>query len=222
MSQCANPIRGEVARFTLLDSCGVPVTGDGSAQVTTDAWTEITITPNYEDGTRLLQLKANGEPCVNEQGPSFLNWIDEVTNLCTLDVDLIALVFGEDPIVSTAEADFVGVQFGTGLLNARFSKEIWQPVAGEDSCDAEGNQRWVYWAFPHEYNARVQELTFTNDVFTFGFASMSKPASPLWDIGDPWLSDSPVSTWGPGKHFAFAITTVQPPEPACGAVEIFS
>jgi hypothetical protein len=222
ISVCANPIRGEIVRFTLLDACGVPVTGDGSAQVTTDAWTEITITPNYEDGTRLLQLKANGEPCVNEQGPSFLNWIDEVTNLCTLDVDLIALVFGEDPIVSTAEADFVGVQFGTGLLNARFSKEIWQPVAGEDSCDAEGNQRWVYWAFPHEYNARVQELTFTNDVFTFGFASMSKPASPLWDIGDPWLSDSPVSTWGPGKHFAFAITTVQPPEPACGAVEIFS
>lgn len=222
MSVCANPIRGEVARFTLLDACGVPVTGDGSAQVTTDAWTEITITPNYEDGTRLLQLKANGEPCVNEQGPSFLNWIDEVTNLCTLDVDLIALVFGEDPIVSTAEADFVGVQFGTGLLNARFSKEVWQPVAGEDSCDAEGNQRWIYWAFPHEYNARVQELTFTNDVFTFGFASMSKPASPLWDIGDPWLSDSPVSTWGPGKHFAFAITTVAPPEPACGAVEIFS
>lgn len=222
MSVCANPIRGEVARFTLLDACGVPVTGDGSAQVATDAWTEITITPNYEDGTRLLQLKANGEPCVNEQGPSFLNWIDEVTNLCTLDVDLIALVFGEDPIVSTAEADFVGVQFGTGLLNARFSKEVWQPVAGEDACDADGNQRWIYWAFPHEYNARVQELTFTNDVFTFGFASMSKPASPLWDIGDPWLSDSPVSTWGPGKHFAFAITTVAPPEPACGAVEIFS
>ena len=222
ISVCANPIRGEIVRFTLLDACGVPVTGDGSAQVTTDAWTEITITPNYEDGTRLLQLKANGEPCVNEQGPSFLNWIDEVTNLCTLDVDLIALVFGEDPIVSTAEADFVGVQFGTGLLNARFSKEIWQPVAGEDACDSEGNQRWVYWAFPHEYNARVQELTFTNDIFTFGFASMSKPASPLWDIGDPWLSDSPVSTWGPGKHFAFAITTVAPPEPACGAVEIFS
>jgi hypothetical protein len=222
MSVCANPIRGEIARFTLLDQCGVPVTGDGSAQVTTDAWTEITITPNYEDGTRLLQLKANGEPCVNEQGPSFLNWIDEVTNLCTLDVDLIALVFGEDPIVSVPLADFVGVQFGTGLLNARFSKEIWQPVAGEDACDAEGNQRWIYWAFPHEYNARVQELTFTNDVFTFGFASMSKPASPLWDIGDPWLADSPVSTWGPGKHFAFAITTVQPPEPACGAVEIFS
>jgi len=220
VSICASPIRGEVARFTLLNSCGVPVTGDGSAQVTTDSWTEITATPNYEDGTRLLQLKANGQPCVNEQGPSFLNWVDEVTNLCTLDVDLIALVFGEDPIVDGS--DFSGVTFGDGLLNARFSKEIWQPVAGEDACDVEGNQRWIYWAFPHEFNARVQELSFTNDVFTFGFASMTKPASPLWDIGDPWLADSPMTTWDPGKHFAFNITTVQPPVAACGAVEIGS
>ena len=220
MSICANPIRGEVARFTLLDACGAPVTGDGSAQVTTDAWTEITVTPNYEDGTRLLQLKANGQPCVNEQEPSFLNWVDEVTNLCTLDVDLIALVFGDDPIVDGSE--FSGVTFGTGLLSARFSKEIWQPVAGEDACDASGNQRWIYCAFPHEFNARVQELTFTNDVFTFGFASMSKPASPLWNIGDPWLADSPVATWEPGKHFAFNITTVQPPVAACGALEIES
>jgi hypothetical protein len=220
VSICASPIRGEVARFTLLNSCGVPVTGDGSAQVTTDAWTEITVTPNYEDGTRLLQLKANGEPCVNEQSPSFLNWIDEVTNLCTLDVDLIALVFGEDPIVDGSE--FSGVTFGTGLLNARFSKEVWQPVAGDDACDENGLQRWIYWAFPHEYNARVEALTFTNDVFTFGFASMSKAASPLWNIGDPWLADSPTATWEPGKHFAFNITTVAPPEPACGALEIES
>lgn len=220
MSVCASPIRGEVARFTLLDGCGRVVRGDGSAQVTTDAWTEITPTPNYEDGTRYLQKKANGQPCVNEQAPSFLNWIDEVTNLCTLDVDLLLAVTGEDPIVDGTE--FSGVQFGTGLLSARFSKEVWQPVAGEDACDENGLRRWVYWAFPHEFNARIQEFTFQDDVFTFGFASMSKPAHPSWDIGDPWLADSPVATWGPGKHFAFNITTVAPPLAGCGAVEVGS
>lgn len=220
MSVCESPIRGEVARFTLLDQCGVPVTGPGSAQVTTDAWTEITNTPNYEEGTRFLQRKANGRPCVNERDAGFLNWIEETTNLCTLDVDLIAMVFGDEPIQSAD--DFVGVTFGEGLLEARFSKEIWQPVAGEGACDAEGNPKWVYWAFPHEYNAQVQAFTFTNDVFTFSFNSMTKRASNQWDIGDPWLSESPAATWGPGKHFAFAITTTPPPEAACGAVEIGS
>lgn len=220
MPVCEAPIKAEVARFTLLDACGAPVFGDGSAQVTTDSFIEIANAPNYEAGTRFLQRKANGEPCVNEQDPGFLNWVEQTVNLCTLDVDLIALVTGEDPIVS--DTDFVGVQFGDGLLNARFSKEVWQPVAGQGACDAEGNQRWIYWAFPHEYDAQIQEFTFANDVFTFSYMSKTKPASPLWDIGNPWLSNSPVASWGPGKHYAFAITTVAPPEAGCGAVEIGS
>lgn len=220
MSVCASPIKAQVARFTLLNQCGVPVTGDGSAQVTTDSFTEIQNSPNYEAGTRFLQRKANGEPCVNEQDPGFLNWIEQTVNLCTLDVDLIAMVTGEDPI-SSAD-DFVGVQIGTGLLNARFSKEVWQPVSGEGACDPEGNQQWIYWAFPHEYDAQIQQFNFANDVFTFSYMSKTRPASPLWDIGTPWLADTPTAQWGPGKHFAFAITTTPPPEAACGAVEIGS
>jgi len=172
MPVCEAPIKAEVARFTLLDACGAPVFGDGSAQVTTDSFIEIQNSPNYEEGTRFLQRKANGEPCVNEQDPGFLNWVEQTVNLCTLDVDLIALVTGEDPIASAT--DFVGVQFGDGLLNARFSKEVWQPVAGQGACDAEGNQRWIYWAFPHEYDAQIQEFTFANDVFTFSYMSKTR------------------------------------------------
>ena len=222
MPVCEAPIKAEVARFTLLDACGAPVFGDGSAQVTTDSFVEIQNAPNYEAGTRFLQRKANGQPCVNEQDPGFLNWVEQTVNLCTLDVDLIALVTGEDPISDATLGDFVGVQFGDGLLNARFSKEVWQPVAGQGACDAEGNPRWIYWAFPHEYDAQIQEFTFANDVFTFSYMSKTKPASPLWDIGNPWLADTPVAAWGPGKHYAFAITTTPPPEAGCGAVEIGS
>lgn len=220
MPVCEAPIKAEVARFTLLDACGAPVLGDGSAQVTTDSFVEIANAPNYEAGTRFLQRKANGQPCVNEQDPGFLNWVEQTVNLCTLDVDLIALVTGEDPISSAT--DFVGVQFGEGLLNARFSKEVWQPVAGQGACDETGAQRWIYWAFPHEYDAQIQQFTFANDVFTFSYMSKTKKASPLWDIGNPWLSNTPVSSWGPGKHYAFAITTTPPPEAGCGAVEIGS
>lgn len=220
MSICASPIKGEIVRFTLLNNCGDPIFGPGSAQVATDAWTEITATPTYEDGTRLLTIKANGAPCVNELSPSFLNWVEETTTLCTLDVDLIAVVTGDQPIADGDE--FIGVTFGEGLLNARYSKEIWQPVAGEGACDAEGNQQWVYWAFPHEFDTQVQELTYTNDVFNFAFSSKTKKASPRWTIGDPWLADNPAATWDPGKHFAFAITNVPPPESACGAFEIGS
>lgn len=220
MSVCASTVKAEVARFTLTDICGAPITGPGSAQVTTDSFTEIGMTPNYEAGQRFLLRKANGEPCVNTIDASFLNWVDEVTTLCTIDVDLITMVTGQDPILDGAE--FTGTVFGDSLITSHFSKEVWQPVYGEGACDVEGNQQWVYWAFPHEFDAQMQAFTFANDVFTFGFSSKTQKASPLWDIGNPWLADSPAATWGPGKHYAYSLTTVPPPVAACGAVEIGS
>jgi len=217
---CASPIKAEIIRVTLLDQCGVPIVGEESAQVATNSFTEISNSPNYEEGQRFLQRKANGEPCVNERDSGFLNWIEQTTNLCTLDPDLIALVTGDDLI--TSGLDNTGVVFGGGLLNARFSTEVWQPVAGSGACDASGLQRYIYWAFPHQTDAQIQEFTFANDVFTFGYMSITKSASPLWGIGDPWLGDDPASSWGVNKHFAFNITNVPPPLPLCGAQEVSS
>lgn len=214
MSMCASPIRAEVARFTLTDVCGIPVEGEGAAQITIDGFTEIQNTPNYEEGQRFLQRKANGQPCVNEQGPAFLNWLDQVVTLCTLDVDLITMVSGGEPILT--DGDFSGTAFDDGLLWAHYSTEVWQPVAGADACDGEGEQRYVYWAFPHVFDAQIQAFTFQNDVFTFGYSSKTRPSAPGWDLGDPWLGDSGAGVWGPGRHFAFNITTTPPPVAGCG------
>jgi hypothetical protein len=229
MTECVSPIKAEVARFTLLDECGVPITGSGSAQITVDAFTQITNTPNYEEGQRFLLRKANGAPCVNQRDPGFFNWVEQVTTLCTIDPDLLAVITGDTLLVGSGEApsnfelgEGIGVAFGEGLLTARFSKEVWQPVSGEGACDPSGQQRFVYWAFPNEGDAQLQAFNFENDVFTMGFRSITRQASSLWDLGDAWLDGNPASSWGPGKHFAFAVTTVAPPEASCGAVEFGS
>lgn len=228
MTECVSPIKAEVVRFTLLDECGVPIFGSGSAQITTDAFTTITNTANYEEGQRFLLRKANGAPCVNQRDPGFFNWLEQVTQLCTLDPDLLAAVTGDHLLTGSGGTEGlelgegIGVAFGEGLLTQRFSKEVWQPVAGEGACDPSGNQRFVYWAFPNEGDAQLQDFTFQNDVFQFGFRSITRAASPLWDLGDAWLDGNAVSSWGPGKHFAFAVTTTPPPASACGALEIAS
>jgi hypothetical protein len=220
---CAAPIKAQVARFTLVDVCGVPITGDGSAQITSDSFTEIQNTPNYEEGQRFLLRKANGEPCVNERDAGFFNWLQQQVMLCSMDPDLLAAVTGE-PVIEDFSEDsagaHTGVIFGEGLLENHFSLEVWQPVSGEGACDPTGQQRFVYWAFPHVIDAQIQQFTFQNDTFTFGYQSITRRASELWTIGDPWLASAPVSAWGPGKHYAFNITTVAPPEPACGAIEV--
>lgn len=220
MTRCATPIKAQVARFTRVNECGVPITGPLSAQVTTDSFTEIANSPNYEEGQRFLLRKANGEPCVNQRDPGFFNWIEQTTTLCTLDPDLIAMVTGEQLISESDEN--IGTTLGEGLLTARFSKEVWQPMAGEGACSPTGEQLYVYWAFPNEGDAQIQEFTFQNDAFTIGFASITRQTSPLWNIGDEYLANNPTATWDPGKHLAWAITDVPPPEPSCGAVEIGS
>lgn len=218
MSICASPIKAERARFTLLDICGNPITGEDSAQVTSDSFTEIDVAPNYEDGQQFIQRKANGTPCVNETEASFLTDVDLTVQLCTLDADLIALVTGGQPIEDGD--DFSGVVFADGLLNARFSVEVWQPVAGLGACDPEGDQQFIYWAFPHLFDAKIQNFTFQNDVFEFSFQAKSRAASLLWDIGDPYLADTPASDWEPGSHYAYNVTTVAMPEVQCGAITV--
>lgn len=213
---CASPIKAEVARFTLLNACGVPVTGVGSKQVTTDSFTQIEATPNYEDGERFLLRKANGQPCVNQLDAGFFNWVEETTTLCTIDPDLIAFITGATLLVNGVTG--TGAMLGEGLITARFSKEVWQQVAGAGACDPSGVQRYFYWAFPNEGDAQIQAFTFADATFEFAFASTTRAASPLWFLGNAWLGTNPV--WGPGKHYAFNITTVPPPLPACGAVTI--
>lgn len=216
MTLCATPIKAQVARFTLVDECGVPITGAGSAQVTSDSFTQIENAPNYEEGQRYLLRKANGSPAVNQRDSGFFNWIEQTVTLCTLDPDLIAMVTGEQLIEDSTVN--IGTTLGEGLLVARFSLEVWQPMAGEGACDPSGLQQYVYWAFPNEGDAQIQSFTFQNDSFTLAYRSTTRRASDLWDIGDPYLADSPASGWDAGKHSAWAITTVVPPVAACGAV----
>lgn len=220
MTQCATPIKAQVARFTRVDECGVPITGQMSAQVTSDSFTQIENAPNYETGQRFLLRKANGQPCVNQRDAGFFNWLQQTTTLCTMDPDLLAMVTGEQLITDSDES--VGTTYGEGLLTARFSKEVWQPIAGEGACNEEGAQLYVYWAFPNEGDAQIQNFTFQNDSFTIGFQSITRRASSLWDIGDPWLADNPAASWDAGKHFAWAITSTPPPEAGCGAVLVGS
>ena len=212
---CATPIKAQVARFTRVDECGVPVIGALSAQVSTDSFTQIENAPNYEEGQRYLLRKANGEPCVNQRDAGFFNWIESTITLCTLDPDLIAMVTGED-VISDSDNNR-GTTLGEGLLVSRHSLEVWQPMAGEGACDPSGQQLYVYWAFPNFGDAQIQNFTFQNDSFTLAYRATSRRASALWDIGDAYLADNPTATWTSGRHAAWAITSVTPPVATCGA-----
>ena len=218
-TECVSVIKALVIRATLLDSCGIPLTGVGSAQVTTAGFVKVENSPNYEDGERYLSKRADGAPCINEQDAGFLNYVEQTITVCTLDPDLFGLVTG-DPIITTDATNNTGVIHGGGVLSTRFSLETWQPVAGEGACDESGVPQYVYWAWPHCFDARIQGHNMENAPFTLAWKDKTKPASTSWDIGDAYLGDNPASTWGTLRHWAWNITTVAPPTAACGAIVV--
>lgn len=217
VAQCASPIQARVARLIKLDVCGNPVTGASSAVVVTDGFISIEPSPQYQDGEEHTQRKANGALCVYQKDPSELTRVDLTTNFCVLDPDAIVVISGER-LLTTGGVTGTGVAYGEGLLTARHSLEVWQPVAGSGACSADGLQRYVYWAFMNAGNAKIQDFTFENAPFQFTTLVETQAVGPLWlsrSGAATWLGSNVVET---GEHFLHNITTAAPPTATCGAV----
>ena len=216
---CVTPIKASVIRFIKLNSCGVPITGASSAVATFNGFISVGATPDYEEGEEFILKRADGSLCVNEKDPNELKRVGLEVEVCTLDPDLQVLVSGERLLTAGAPATGTGVAYGEGQLTARYSMELWQPIAGAGACSPGGVQQYVYWLFGNVGNTMIGDFTFENGTFTFTFSSETKAWSTLW----PLLIGSLTTGLGTNtlqdlEHFLWNITTTPPPTATCGAV----
>lgn len=214
-AECFAPIRGRVYRVIQVDACGRPVTGAGSVGV--GKFVQAELSPEYQDGTEYLLEDADGAPCVNEKGDPFLKRLGATINLCNIDPDDVVIVTGEQLIFEAgAPPTGRGVMFDDSVITARFSLEIWQRVAGSQACDEEGNEQYVYWAFPNMGAAKIQSYTIENGPSQLAFMAETRGAHADWFelVGDVYL---PAGTDPTGQHYLFSLTSTAPPADACGA-----
>lgn len=216
VAECASAIQARVMRMVKLDVCGNPVTGASSAVVVTDGFVSIQPSPQYLDGEEHQQRKASGALCLYQKDPSELTRVDLTINFCVIDPDAIVVVSGER-LLANSGVTGTGVAFGEGQLTARYSLEVWQPIVGAGACDASGQPRFLYWAFPNVGNTKINQFTFENAPLQFTTQSETRSVGLLWGdgpgTGGPW-----APTFQSGEHFLFNITTLAPPTPTCGAV----
>ena len=217
---CASPIKARVMRIIRLNECGVPVSGTGSL-IVSKGFVSIEAAPEYEDGEEFLIKNANGETCVNEKDANTLKRVGLTMNFCQVDPDMVAIVAGERVLTTgSPTATGTGVAFGEGLLTARFSLEVWQPLAGQGACGASGNPLFIYWAFPNVGNAKIGNFTFENAPLTFQMTADTKAAAAQWGDGPTAPSYLPGALQT-DEHFAFNISDVAPPTPTgCGATSL--
>lgn len=216
---CASAIKGTVARFVAVDTCGIPVTGASSAVVVTDGFISIAPSPQYEEGEVYQQRLANGRFCINEKGEPELSRVQLTIQMCVLDPDAYVIITGER-LLRTNSVTGTGLAGGTGLVTARFSLETWQKVTGPGRCNALGQQQYVYWAWPNVGHAMVQDYSIENGPLTMSFQAETEDAALQWGdgpgTGTSWLSSPEVVQ--SGDHWLFNITSTPPPVASCGAV----
>lgn len=217
MAQCAPPFKGIALRVTATNTCGVPVTGAGSAVWTTEAFTQVQAAAQYEDGEEFLTRTASGALCINEKDEDLWKRDRLTIDVCAPDWDMLGYVLGGrrldvgSPLVTGA-----GFALKAGPSLAHWSLEVWQGIAGAGACDPTGVQRYAYMAWPHLHSARRGDYTIQNGPSSFQLIADTADPSPLWGDGPgtvSWLSPAVVQT---GEHWLAAITTVPPPIGQCG------
>jgi hypothetical protein len=221
VAQCGPAAQGTVLRLVKLDVCGSPVTGASSAVVVTAGYTSVNPEPQYEDGDVFRTKRADGQLCINFVGPNVYANSNLTVNMCVLDPDASTIITGSRLILA-ASVTGTGAAYGYNNPEAHFSLETWQPIQGPNRCDPSGARRYVYWAWPHVFNAKVNSFTIENGPLEMAFEAMTAPPSALWGdgpgTGTSWLP-GPIDTTDYQDDWLWNITTTPPPTPpdVCGA-----
>lgn len=209
-------------RIVRVDTCGIPVTGTGSLVVVTKGFVQVQNEPQYEDGEEFFERTADGTPCVNQKDDPVLKRFQLTIDFCEVNTTAFAYIASARELtVNAAGVTGQGFAFAEGQPTNRYSLEVWQKVAGSGSCDASGNQRYIYNAWPNLGASKIGSYTIENGRSTFQVMSETQAGSTTavtgWNdgpgSGTSWLPTG--ESVGAGEHWLWGVTTTAPPSPAC-------
>jgi len=223
-SICGTPIKGKIIRICATDVCGVPITGAGTRVVITNSFTKVSMSPQYEDGTEFFERTADGGVCVNQKDPPILKRMQLSVDLCSIDPDMQPMVLAARELTTTGPVSGTGFAMQEGAPGTNYSMEVWQQIAGSGACDATGAQRYVYNAWPHCNNTRLQDYDIENAKSVLSFMCETVAAAPQWGdgpgSGPTWLPAGAGGLVGALDHWLWNITTVAPPVAGCGFIAL--
>jgi len=214
-STCVTPIKGTHMRIVALDACGVPVTGTPGLVAVSSGFVQVQMEPDYEDGQEFFERTASGEACVNQKDDPTLKRMGLTVQMCEVNVSAIAYVISARELTTGTPTTGTGFAVAEGNPTNRFSLEVWQEVAGSGACDASGNQRYIYHAWPNVGATKIGTQTVENGRTIFEFSSETRGAAATWDthVGSSFLPAGQfVDT---DEHWVWNVTTTAPPTVAC-------
>jgi hypothetical protein len=202
-------------RIIELDACGIPITGTSGLVVVTRGFVQVSMEPQYEDGTEFFERTADGSPCVNQKDDPTLKRMNLTSQFCEINTGAVAVMISARELVSGTPTTGTGFAVAEGNPTRRYSLEVWQEVAGAGACDASGQQRYIYNAWPNVGATQLGSYMVENGRSTLETTSETKGTAPAWVslVGSDYLPAG--ETIDPDEHWVWNVTTTAPPTIAC-------
>lgn len=227
---CAAPLRVPAVRITKLDSCGTPVDGSCSWASTSGVVT-IEQTRELNDRQDYFTVNADNNPCITDNAPPILKWINLTITFCNVDPELFNILTAEPLVLDDAEVPkAVGFRTQpTSVNSSYFAFEAWTRLDGSTSCSG-GTQLYGYFLLPRVVQGMVGDLTLENGAATFTVEAITSPNS-LWGTGpyNVLVNQSGANVGLPGPlltaigatdHRHMQWTNLPPPSTQCGCQDL--
>jgi hypothetical protein len=230
-SVCYTPFKAMRVRATLLNSCGVPVTG--CSTVVSDGIISVEMTKEYEERQEFFKKNGDGVFCVKETNPPILKWLNLVLTFCNVDPELVNIMSAEPLVLDDAvspKATGFSTQENT-TASANFALELWTRIANAGvSCT--GGQEYGYTLFPWVVEGTIGDITYQNDTVDLILNARTRSNSP-WGTG-PYMvdySDNPAGSTtriplltpiGSLQHHRMFLTRLAPTASVCGCQQLSS
>src|SRR5690349_20147081 len=116
-TQCFTPVRGKRLRLTRSDECGrYPEPGTADSVVVTSGFISVTLSSEVEDGTEIIQKRADGTLCVNQMTAPSLKRFNVEIEFCGVDPGTLALVTNAEVYADYA-GDDAGITVPEGTVD---------------------------------------------------------------------------------------------------------
>jgi hypothetical protein len=223
-SICLAPVGGNRMRATKLDSCGVPLTGVDSCQIITEGFTMVERTAEYADPDQFVVKNAGGKVCIkHRRGPQFL-WLTFNINFCEVDPEMYSLMSGAHPEMNDeVTPEQVGWRTrDTTLGTTNWALELWTELSGMECED--DNVPYGYYLAPWIVEGTIgTPTTFENGPVSFNITGARTKGGTGWGVGPYDVINTALGIPSPllsamtaADHDLFRLTTLAPPDAACG------
>lgn len=198
---CPSSIKGCALQIARLNECGVvldPLTPN--SRIATSAFTEITLSPDTEDGEDITIKNACGAICIRNKDCMRLKGFDVKMKLCGIPLMVFEMVLDSILLDATTPGDFKGAVLreskGDPCALPK-SIEVWSYNANRAECGigGTGSAIYVHWLLPFTSNWEI-----SSDI-TFNQGAMEVELSGYAENNPNWFPTWPAATfpsWVPG------------------------